>query len=74
MKNLNKRQSLGCFFNNLGNVYSEIGDVNTAMLALERAVTINSDPLGIPGQPGKHLPAEEPGERRDPTVSDRPWT
>lgn len=41
MKNLNKRQSLGCFFNNLGNVYSEIGDVNTAMLALERAVTIN---------------------------------
>lgn len=41
MKNLNKRQSLGCFFNNLGNVYSEIGDVNTAMLALERAVAIN---------------------------------
>ena len=41
MKNLNKRQALGCFFNNLGNVYSEIGDVNTAMLALERAVTIN---------------------------------
>ncbi len=41
MKNLNKRQSLGCFFNNLGNVYSEIGDVDTAMLALERAVAIN---------------------------------
>lgn len=41
MKSLNKRQSLGCFFNNLGNVYSEIGDVNTAMLALERAVAIN---------------------------------
>jgi len=41
MKNLNKRQTLGCFFNNLGNVYSEIGDVNTAMLALERAVAIN---------------------------------
>ncbi len=41
MKNLNKRQSLGCFFNNLGNVYNEIGDVDTAMLALERAVTIN---------------------------------
>jgi len=41
MKNLNKRQSLGCFFNNLGNVYNEIGDIDTAMLALERAVTIN---------------------------------
>lgn len=41
MKNLNKRQSLGCFFNNLGNVYSEIGDIETAMLALERAVAIN---------------------------------
>lgn len=41
MKNLNKRQSLGCFFNNLGNVYSEIGDVDTAMLALERATGIN---------------------------------
>jgi len=41
MKNLNKRQTLGCFFNNLGNVYSEIGDVNTAMLALERAAAIN---------------------------------
>jgi tetratricopeptide (TPR) repeat protein len=41
MKNLNKRQTLGCFFNNLGNIYSEIGDVDTAMLALERAVAIN---------------------------------
>jgi len=41
MRNLNKRQSLGCFFNNLGNVYSEIGDIDTAMLALERAVMIN---------------------------------
>ncbi len=41
MKNLNKRQTLGCFFNNLGNVYSEIGDMETAQLALERAVAIN---------------------------------
>jgi tetratricopeptide (TPR) repeat protein len=41
MKNLTKRQTLGCFFNNLGNVYSEIGDIDTAQLALERAVTIN---------------------------------
>ena len=41
MENLNKRQTLGCFFNNLGNVYNEIGDVETAQLALERAVAIN---------------------------------
>jgi tetratricopeptide (TPR) repeat protein len=41
MKNLTKRQTLGCFFNNLGNVYSEIGDTDTAMVALERAVAIN---------------------------------
>jgi tetratricopeptide (TPR) repeat protein len=41
MKNLTKRQTLGCFFNNLGNVYSEIGDVKTAQVALERAVAIN---------------------------------
>ena len=41
MKNLNKLQTLGCFFNNLGNVYSEIGDIDTAQLALERAVEIN---------------------------------
>lgn len=41
MKNLTKRQTLGCFFNNLGNVYNDIGDSETAMLALERAVAIN---------------------------------
>jgi tetratricopeptide (TPR) repeat protein len=41
MKNLTKRQTLGCFFNNLGNVYSEIGDTKTAQVALERAVAIN---------------------------------
>jgi tetratricopeptide (TPR) repeat protein len=41
MKNLTKRQTIGCFFNNLGNVYSETGDVDTALTALERAVTIN---------------------------------
>lgn len=41
MKNLTKRQTLGCFFNNLGNVYSEIGDIKTARVALERAVAIN---------------------------------
>jgi len=41
MKNLTKRQTIGCFFNNLGTVYLEIGDTNTALVALERAVAIN---------------------------------
>ena len=41
MKNLNRRQTIGCFFNNLGNVYSEIGNVDMALVALERAVAIN---------------------------------
>ncbi|MHC4293354.1 MAG: tetratricopeptide repeat protein [Planctomycetota bacterium] len=41
MKNLDKKQVMGCFFNNLGNVYSEIGDLEYALLALERAVQIN---------------------------------
>lgn len=41
MKNLNKLQSLGCFFNNLGNIYNESGDTETAMAVLEKAVEIN---------------------------------
>lgn len=41
MQNLTKRQALGCFFNNLGNVYNDIGDADTALLALEHAVEIN---------------------------------
>ncbi len=41
MKNLNKIQTLGCFFNNLGNSYSEIGNMESAQLALERAIEIN---------------------------------
>jgi tetratricopeptide (TPR) repeat protein len=41
MKNLSKIQTLGCFFNNLGNSYSDIGDIESALLAFERAVTIN---------------------------------
>jgi tetratricopeptide (TPR) repeat protein len=41
MMNLNKIQTLGCFFNNLGNSYNEVGDTKQAMLALERAVEIN---------------------------------
>ena len=41
MVNLNKIQTLGCFFNNLGNCYDDIGDVEHALMALERAVEIN---------------------------------
>jgi tetratricopeptide (TPR) repeat protein len=41
MTNLNKMQTLGCFFNNLGNVYNDIGNTESALLALERAVEIN---------------------------------
>ncbi|MEE9370204.1 MAG: tetratricopeptide repeat protein [Sedimentisphaerales bacterium] len=41
MLNLNKRQTLGCFFNNLGNTYSDIGDTKTALVAFEIAVEIN---------------------------------
>ncbi len=41
MKNLNKRQTLGCFFNNLGNSYSAVGDKEKAFLELSRAVQIN---------------------------------
>ncbi len=41
MTNLNKRQTLGCFFNNLGNVYKDINNVNQAMASLQWAVYIN---------------------------------
>jgi regulator of sirC expression with transglutaminase-like and TPR domain len=41
MTNLNKRQSLGCFFNNLGNVYKDINNVNQAMASMQWAVYIN---------------------------------
>ncbi len=41
MTNLNKRQALGCFFNNLGNVYKEIKNIDQAMAALQWAVYIN---------------------------------
>ena len=41
MVNLNKIQTLGCFFNNLGNSYDDIGDAEHALMALERAVEIN---------------------------------
>ncbi len=41
MKNLNKIQTLGCFFNNLGNSYSDVGNMDSALLAFERAKEIN---------------------------------
>ncbi|MHC4068332.1 MAG: tetratricopeptide repeat protein [Planctomycetota bacterium] len=41
MINLDKRQTLGCFFNNLGNSYSLVGNIEQAQVALERAVQIN---------------------------------
>ncbi len=41
LRNLTKRQTLGCFFNNLGSVYADVGNLNMSMQALERAVLIN---------------------------------
>jgi tetratricopeptide (TPR) repeat protein len=41
MKNLNKIQTIGCFFNNLGNSYSAIGDTVTAQQVLKKSVEIN---------------------------------
>jgi len=41
LTNLNKRQSMGCFFNNLGNVYLDTGNIDQAMAALQWAVYIN---------------------------------
>ena len=41
MLNLDKIQTLGCFFNNLGNSYSDISDTDSAQRALEMAVDIN---------------------------------
>ncbi len=41
MKNLTPKQTLGCFFNNLGNSYMAVGDTEKAFEALLRAVQIN---------------------------------
>lgn len=41
MQNLDKMQTLGCFFNNLGNSYKDAGNIEQALVALERAVEIN---------------------------------
>lgn len=41
MLNLNKVQTIGCFLNNLGSVYTDVGDTEAALLAFKRAVEIN---------------------------------
>ncbi len=41
MKNLTKKQTLGCFFNNLGNCYLQVGDTDEAFRILSNAVQIN---------------------------------
>ncbi|MCK4959827.1 MAG: tetratricopeptide repeat protein, partial [Planctomycetes bacterium] len=41
MKNLTTLETLGCFFNNLGNSYSEVGDIETALIRLKIATEIN---------------------------------
>jgi tetratricopeptide (TPR) repeat protein len=41
MRNLNKIQTLGCLFNNLGNVYCDTGNYELALQSLVRAVEIN---------------------------------
>jgi tetratricopeptide (TPR) repeat protein len=41
LKNLTKVQTLGCLFNNLGNLYQEANNVNAAQWSLEAAVEIN---------------------------------
>jgi tetratricopeptide (TPR) repeat protein len=41
MTNLNKLQTLGCFFNNLGNAYNDVGNIDQAMAALQCTVYIN---------------------------------
>jgi tetratricopeptide (TPR) repeat protein len=41
MKNLTKKQTLGCFFNNLGNCYLAVGETEKAFDILTNAVEIN---------------------------------
>ncbi|MCJ7728327.1 MAG: tetratricopeptide repeat protein [Sedimentisphaerales bacterium] len=41
MTNLDKLQTIGCFCNNLGNVYNDVGNIDQAMAALQCAVYIN---------------------------------
>jgi len=41
LKNLSKKETLACFFNNLGNSYQQRGDYASAMKYLERSVQLN---------------------------------
>ncbi|MCF7973360.1 MAG: tetratricopeptide repeat protein [Phycisphaerae bacterium] len=41
MTNLSKRQTLGCLFNNFGVVYMDTGQLDKALIALDRAIRIN---------------------------------
>ncbi len=41
MKNLSKIQALGCLFNNLGNTYCDMGDIDAALATLRIATEIN---------------------------------
>lgn len=41
MKNLNKIQTIGCFLNNLGNSYSDVGNTDKALSVLKKAIEIN---------------------------------
>jgi tetratricopeptide (TPR) repeat protein len=41
LKNLTKVQTLGCLFNNLGNLYQEANNIDAAQWSLESAVEIN---------------------------------
>ena len=41
MLNLSNIQTLGCFLNNLGSVYTEMGDIESGLLAFKKAVEIN---------------------------------
>jgi len=43
MRNLTNKETLGCFFNNLGNSYSMIGEEDYALLELKRAVRNTGD-------------------------------
>jgi len=41
LKNLDKIQTLGCLFNNLGNTYADLGETDSALATLQLAVEIN---------------------------------
>jgi len=41
LRNLGKKETIGCFFNNLGNVYSDLNDIENAYYYQQKAVDIN---------------------------------